>query len=371
MNDCDLPNKTKLLGLNWDKRKDTLTFTFNKEIKPVTKRDVLHTVNFIYDPLGLIEPLKIIGKHLYRDACDTERRCDKVLPPEFQNQWKKWIHGLDTVCIPRSITNVLQPIKYIDLHMFGDSSQIASAMTGIAVISQLSKETSGIVASRARIAKRGVTMPCLELIANHMNFNMGCNIYNALSKVVEVKQVYMWTDSQTALRRITNPQLPWKQFVGNRVRKINEKDQEMKVKWLYCPTEDNIADVPTRGCKASQVTDKWWKGSDWLLDKRKWPEQPVIELSKLSEEERKQIKEIHLFTAVKTKDNIGNLITRKSYWSSLRITSWIFRFCHNALKKVRQEKLITGPITTKELINAITFWILRAQKEVVPTADNV
>ena len=70
---------------------------------------------------------------------------------------EKWIDGLDTACIPRSITNVLQPIKYIDLHMFGDSSQIASATTGIAVISQLFEETSGIVASRARIAKRGVT----------------------------------------------------------------------------------------------------------------------------------------------------------------------------------------------------------------------
>ena len=126
LNDCDLPNETKLLGLNWDKRKDMLTI--NKEMyKPVPKRDILHTV-------------------------DIERCLDKVLPPEFQNQWKKWIHGLDTVCIPRSITSVLQPIKYIDLHMFGDSSQIASATTGIAVISQLSKETSGIVASWARIA---------------------------------------------------------------------------------------------------------------------------------------------------------------------------------------------------------------------------
>ena len=73
---------------------------------------------------------------------------------------KKWIHGLDPVCIPRSITSVLQPIKYIDLHIFGDSSQIASATTRIA-------ETGGIVASWARIAKRGVTMPHLEHIANH------------------------------------------------------------------------------------------------------------------------------------------------------------------------------------------------------------
>ena len=68
--------------------------------------------------------------------------------------------------------------------MFGDSSQIASAMIGIAVISQLSEETSGIVASWARIAKWGVTMPRLELIANHMNVNMGYNIYNAFLETV-------------------------------------------------------------------------------------------------------------------------------------------------------------------------------------------
>ena len=84
LNDPDLPDKTKLLGLNWDKRKDTLTFTFNKETKPMTKRDFLHTVNSIYDPLGLIEPLRIFGKHLYREACDPERCRDKILPPEFQ-----------------------------------------------------------------------------------------------------------------------------------------------------------------------------------------------------------------------------------------------------------------------------------------------
>ena len=73
LKDPDLPDKPKLLGLNWDKRKDTLTFTFNKETKPVTKRDVFHTVNSIYDPFGLIEPLRIFGKHLYREACDLER----------------------------------------------------------------------------------------------------------------------------------------------------------------------------------------------------------------------------------------------------------------------------------------------------------
>ena len=98
LNDPDLPDKTKLLGLNWDKRNYTLTFTFNKETKPMMKQDVLHTGNSIYDPL------RIFGKHLYREACDLERCWDKILPPAFQKQWKKWMGRLDTICILRSIT---------------------------------------------------------------------------------------------------------------------------------------------------------------------------------------------------------------------------------------------------------------------------
>ena len=129
---------------------------------------------------------------------------------------------LDTICIPRSIATVSEPIQWIDLHMVGDSSEIASATSVIAVIEHPSQISSGILSSRARVTKRGVTMPRLELVANHINVNMGYNIYKALRDVVEIQQVYMWTDSQVALRWIiTNPQLPCEQFVSNRVQKIN------------------------------------------------------------------------------------------------------------------------------------------------------
>ena len=131
-------------------------------------------------------------------------------------------------------------------------------------------------------------MPRLELVANHMN--KGYNIYKALRDVVEIQQVYMWTDSQVALRWITNPRLSWKQFVSNCVQKINEKGEEMNVKWLYCPTEENPVDVATRGCKSSDLGDKWWVGPSWLLDKSKWSDQPDINPSKLSEEEKRESK---------------------------------------------------------------------------------
>ena len=192
--------------------------------------------------------------------------------------------------------------------MSGDSSEMASATSGIAVIKHPSQITSGFLSSRARVAKQGVAMPRLELVANHMNVNMGYNISKALRDVVEIQQVYMWTDFQVALHWITNPQLSWKQFVSNRVQKINEKGEEMNVKWLYCPTEESPVDIATRGCQSSDLGNKWWVGPSWPLDKSKWPDQPDIKPSKLSEEERKQIKETHLFTVEKPDDNLSRLM---------------------------------------------------------------
>ena len=104
------------------------------------------------------------------------------------------------------------------------------------------------------------------------------------------------------------------------VQKINEKGEEMNVEWLYCPTEENPVDIATRGCKSTDLGDRWWVEPSWLLDKSKWPEQPDIKLSKISKEEKKQVKEIHLFTVEKLEDNLSRLITRKSYWSVMRIT---------------------------------------------------
>ena len=87
--------------------------------------------------------------------------------------------------------------------------------------------------------------------------------------------------------------------------------RKVKNEWLYCPTEENPVDVATRGCKSSDLGDKWWVGPSWLLDKTKWPGQPDIKPSKLSKEERKQIKEIHLFTVEKPDNNLSTLMQQK------------------------------------------------------------
>jgi hypothetical protein len=61
-----------LLGLAWNKNKDTISTPISNEEVPTTKRGVLTKVAKIYDPLGLASPLSLTGKMLYREACNLK-----------------------------------------------------------------------------------------------------------------------------------------------------------------------------------------------------------------------------------------------------------------------------------------------------------
>ena len=67
---CDAINEIsieKVLGINWNTFNDKLVYKNvldikNQEAGKATKRNVLSTINGIYDPLGLIAPITIKAK---------------------------------------------------------------------------------------------------------------------------------------------------------------------------------------------------------------------------------------------------------------------------------------------------------------------
>ena len=64
------PYPNKILGLMWHKRKDTLEIQEKKnENKSVTKLSILSQLSAIYDPLGVILPTTVVGKH---EECGEE-----------------------------------------------------------------------------------------------------------------------------------------------------------------------------------------------------------------------------------------------------------------------------------------------------------
>ena len=50
------PNEAKLLGLPWNKRKNTLVVSFKRDFAGTTKREVLKSLASVFDPLGVASP---------------------------------------------------------------------------------------------------------------------------------------------------------------------------------------------------------------------------------------------------------------------------------------------------------------------------
>ena len=62
-------SQSSLLGLTCNKQEDEISVVIPKMETSVTKRELLRNLARIYDPLGLVSPVTLKGKHIYREAC--------------------------------------------------------------------------------------------------------------------------------------------------------------------------------------------------------------------------------------------------------------------------------------------------------------
>lgn len=348
------PRECGLLGLKWNKLTDEVGVTIPEEVAQPTKRGILGKVARIYDPLGLIAPITLQGKLLYRDACEEKRAWDAPLSTPLEQQWQKWERSLPQhVTCPRALTSVQEPIEDIKLHAFGDASGKGVAASVYAVVKQSSAINQGLVTAKARLAKQGLTIPRRELVSGHMAVNLLTNVQDALQGF-PVTSLHCWLDSSVALHWILGGG-DYKQFVANRVRKIREHSD---VVWRHVPTQDNPADLASRGGLVTEENQLWWKGPEWLSDPAKWPADLVTAPTAESNAEMKATKELFAM-AVKADDDLDHLLAKHNYWKTLRVCAWIMRFANNA--RAKRATRTKGPLTTDEIEKQKHFWLLRVQ----------
>ena len=346
--------ETKILGLHWDKQRDTYRVEIPTESQRLTKRNVLKTLASIYDPLGFISPVLLVGKILYRNLCELKIPWDKEIPNDIESKWIKWVKSLNLkVEIPRAITISTGEITFIDIHVFSDASSNGVCSAAYATICQNNNITQGLIASKSRLAKKNLTIPRLELIAAHMSSNLAENIKNALSSQ-NIRKFTAWSDSTVVLQWLRDLG-EYKVFVSNRVAKIRKHDY---LDWLYVPTKTNPADIGSRGCELSKLSKMWWSGPEWLVNCEKWPEQPEITKCDESEIERKKVKEILAATIINLEHPVDTLLNKFTLHKTLRILSWVNRFIHNCRKNK-----ISGPLTTEEVLVQKKLLIKREQNK--------
>ena len=126
--------------------------------------------------------------------------------------------------------------------MFGDTSGVGTSATVYAVVRQESGVNQGLLTAKSRLAKKGLSTSRLELVSAHMTANLAENTKNALDGQL-VRSFTGWLDSTVALYWIKGGGT-YKQYVANRVGKINEKEF---IEWRHVTTDQNPADVGSMG----------------------------------------------------------------------------------------------------------------------------
>ena len=213
---------TKILGIHWTENKDTLSIEIPKSKGKYTKCNILSHLASIYDALGFISPLRLLGEIVYRESCELKLPWDQEIPTQLVKKWNKWLTSSPSkITIPRSIPLLDANINLADIHVFGDSSIMGTYAVVYAVVFQPNGTQQNFIASKCCLAKQKLSISRLELVATHMAANLADNIKTSFTNL-NIRNVFGWTNSTVVLHWLEKNG-NYNQFMNNKVDKIKEK----------------------------------------------------------------------------------------------------------------------------------------------------
>ncbi|XP_060554552.1 uncharacterized protein LOC132715557 [Ruditapes philippinarum] len=112
----DLPVE-RTLGIQWCVESDTFQFRITLKDNPFSRRGVLSTLSSVYEPLGFLAPVILIGKQLLQQMCRNNTDWDSPLSDDFKPLWERWRHDilqLHSLQVPRFhifVANRVQEIR--------------------------------------------------------------------------------------------------------------------------------------------------------------------------------------------------------------------------------------------------------------------
>ena len=372
---------TKTLGVWWLAKEDIFTF---KEHAPdsnmaYTKRNFLKKIATLFDPIGFLAPYTIRAKMLLQDMWTSGLEWDDELTEPLASCARAWfgeLEELTRVQIPRCIQHKDKSPCTMTLHTFVDASEHAY---GAVVYARSTYEdgavSSTIVAAKSRVAPSIATsIPRLEL----MGAVIGTRLTKKIATVLEIgiSNAVFWSDSANVIWWIRGRSRDFKPFVANRVGEIQSSTDPEQ--WRHVPTNQNPADMLSRGMKAIELVDcySWWRGPDFLRQSEDtWPVNKSLgkpkgdnEIKRLAQSNRI----VGQFQESETTDTIYGFVAvtedteyqvdpkRYSSWLKLRrIQSWVNRFTHNC--QTPKSDRTTGELLAVELKKAEIQLIRYAQ----------
>lgn len=151
-----------------------------------------------------------------------------------------------------------------ELHTFSDASSYAyGCCSYLRIVDDSQHSNVSLIMSKSRVGpQKAVTIPRLELQAATLSVRLAEFLQREL-KYSNLK-TYFWTDSETVLGYIANEAKAFHTFVCNRVQRI--KDSSTTQQWHHVTSQANPADLVSRGCNLSQMSEAWLHGPEFLTD---------------------------------------------------------------------------------------------------------
>ena len=224
-----------------------------------------------------------------------------------------------------------------------------------------------LIFSKTRLAPQNIIIPRLELLGVLIDVRALKFVLGELH--MKVTHNFVLTDSLCVLHWLQTKKL-LSVFVTNRLKEIRSLE---KVTFKHVSSEDNPADLATRGKSPIELSSSiWWNGPHWLKQPDdQWPNSKTPEVNNLQEFDS-EVKGNKIFFEAKlmagedpSRENTTNRrnlsdINEKRYSTllrRLRVTAWIFR----AINKLMKRDTVAGPLTAQELYNAKLQWDLYIQ----------
>ena len=392
----DLGDQTdeRVLGMNWSVSGDWFGYQVTIPEKPATRRGLLSISSSVFDPLGLVSPVILEARLIFRNVCQQGTNWDDPIPLQDAGRWKKWkedLIELNNVKIFRCLRPDRKLIG-IQLHVFADASSYARG----SVCYLRSEDVDGtfecrIVSARSRLCGSGVnTIPRLELEAALDAVKLAEFVKREL-ELQECPCVY-WSDSSVVLLSLRAECKKFPVFSRNRLSQIERLTCIHD--WRHVPSEFNPADYASRGCTANKLIESsiWFEGPGFLRRTPEyWPNRishPPVTDHVYTKFDLPKVKA--MIAVVHTTDEVASTDRLISHFSSLHklllATAWLLRFKQHLRKRAKGNDLTISnqPISTAELdwaeialvkyvhLSSFPEWILKlsGRKKVVKLPES-
>lgn len=348
---------SNVLGLLWDKEKDTLGLNIESlnsmQFDIVTKKILLSAAHRLYDPIGMVSSVGLIPKLLIQKTWEENLTWNEEVNPEIRAkfcQWMKEIPLLSQVQIPRWIADSDEPKDHWSIHVFSDACKYSYACAIFLRIEHDHGVTVRLLAARSRVAptskSKTLTIPRAELLAASIAARLYVTVVDDY-KLSGVSTTF-WTDASTVLAWIKHNE-PWNVFVMNRISEIRLLTKGHP--WRHIPGELNPADLPSRGCSPKKyVQSQWWKGPSWLKQRPEdWPQGNESFSEEEVMAERKKTVVSSMLSNIECIDN-GWYGYFSQFNKTVRMIGWIMRFVTNC--RLKPDERVKRDLTTEEFKSA-------------------